>query len=452
MSRTRSPAAAPTELGDPLRRLVLHVAVVPGGHRRRAVHRLERGDGLVRSEIVGESAKDPVRLAEAGRLVGPGHRQAGGDLAQHGVEQTLELGRGGLDGGPDRGVSRRGEEGELERPEPQPGPGRRVDAVGVGEEAVDEPVTGPTHAGDAVDQLGDEGPIASVEAAAIEQRGQQEVGVGALGRRCARARRRRGAGPRHPPGCRRRHSASRLGGRASPSPGGAHVPNRSPRAGRAPLRQSPSGWRAFPSGCTSSTSTAPSPAAHDESGSARPCPTDHGARSDLGGGAPRLGGLAESGRGDRTGGPHLEALALPRRVGPSETHQPVELDRRSSPSRCAYSLGSILAAWVTSPDWASATPRPSVSRFTSRSVPSSTRRPRSDVECVVGADLRLRAGVDTPPVSSPSATSIRHTPVRSSPASRARSTGAAPRHRGNSEKWMFTMGSRSRTARGMIRP
>ena len=47
---------------------------------------------------------------------------------------------------------------------------------------------------------------------------------------------------------------------------------------------------------------------------------------------------------------------------------------------------------------------------------------------------------------------IRHTPVSSSPARTARSTGAAPRHRGRSEKCTFTMGSASRTRAGTRRP
>ena len=37
---------------------------------------------------------------------------------------------------------------------------------------------------------------------------------------------------------------------------------------------------------------------------------------------------------------------------------------------------------------------------------------------------------------------IRHTPVVSSPARMARSTGAAPRQRGSREKWALTRGSR----------
>ena len=52
------------------------------------------------------------------------------------------------------------------------------------------------------------------------------------------------------------------------------------------------------------------------------------------------------------------------------------------------------------------------------------------------SDVRTRPY--TGPVSSPSSSCMTHTPVSSSPASIARSTGAAPRQRGSSEKWRFT--------------
>ena len=58
----------------------------------------------------------------------------------------------------------------------------------------------------------------------------------------------------------------------------------------------------------------------------------------------------------------------------------------------------------------------------------------------------------TPPVSSPSSTAIRHTPVSVSPASSARSTGAAPRHRGSSEKCRLTIGTDASTWGLMILP
>src|SRR4051794_26549934 len=52
----------------------------------------------------------------------------------------------------------------------------------------------------------------------------------------------------------------------------------------------------------------------------------------------------------------------------------------------------------------------------------------------------------------PTSSAIRHTPVSSSPARIARSTGAAPRHRGSSEKCRFTIGTRSRTCSLMSLP
>ncbi len=140
-----------------------------------------------------------------------------------------------------------------------------------------------------------------------------------------------------------------------------------------------------------------------------------------------------------TGRPDLEALAPPRRVGPAEADQSVEVDRRTAAQSMRYSDASIFDACVASPVCSSATPSPSVRRVTSRSVPSATSLARSDVR-VSSARMAVSARAYTPPVSRPSATSIRQTPVRSSPARRARSTGAAPRQRGNREKWMFTIG------------
>ena len=58
----------------------------------------------------------------------------------------------------------------------------------------------------------------------------------------------------------------------------------------------------------------------------------------------------------------------------------------------------------------------------------------------------------TGPVSSPSSIFMRQTPVSRSPARMARSTGAAPRHRGSSEKWRLTMGTWASRRAGMILP
>ncbi len=58
----------------------------------------------------------------------------------------------------------------------------------------------------------------------------------------------------------------------------------------------------------------------------------------------------------------------------------------------------------------------------------------------------------TGPVSRLASRRMMLTPVTWSPAKIARSTGAAPRHRGRSEKWAFSMGVLSRRAAGTIRP
>ena len=73
---------------------------------------------------------------------------------------------------------------------------------------------------------------------------------------------------------------------------------------------------------------------------------------------------------------------------------------------------------------------------------------------LVGADRRARRAAYTGPVSSPASSSMMHTPVSASPARIARSTGAAPRQRGSSEKCTFTnpSGSASSSAGGRIWP
>jgi hypothetical protein len=64
----------------------------------------------------------------------------------------------------------------------------------------------------------------------------------------------------------------------------------------------------------------------------------------------------------------------------------------------------------------------------------------------------VAAQLNTPPASSASTTSIKQTPASASPARIARSTGAAPRQRGSSEKCRFTNGSSSSSGGFKSRP
>ena len=72
-----------------------------------------------------------------------------------------------------------------------------------------------------------------------------------------------------------------------------------------------------------------------------------------------------------------------------------------------------------------------------RACPRATRRSRND-PVVSAASIATRSHANTGPVSRPASICMRQTPVSSSPASSARSTGAAPRQRGKSEKCTFT--------------
>ena len=400
--------------GHPLGAEVLDVAVVAHRHRGGPVHLLERGDGDLVPEVGGEAAHDPVGLAETHAVAGPLHREGARHLAEHRVAEALELPGGRLDGGPDRGVRRGVEECQLERAEPQPRPGGGVDARGVGQEAVDQPVAGALHAGGAVDQLGDEGAVAIRQPAAFEHRREGEVGVGA-------------AGVDAHEGLDRQLT----GGHAR---GVAHGPSRSPGSGRLPLRQAVASWRLLPSGWTSTRRSAPSPVATTTSSRVPGEPT----RAPRG---PR-----------RPGRPSRPSAACPgrwsrRRRGARGDRAP----RRARDQSISSSVGSILAAWVGSPACGVGVARPAVSDSTTMRLPISTRRPRRDVEGVVGGDVGLLHRVH--PTGVEPLGDLHEAHARgASPASRARSTGAAPRHRGSREKCRLTIGTASSTRRGMMRP
>ena len=117
----------------------------------------------------------------------------------------------------------------------------------------------------------------------------------------------------------------------------------------------------------------------------------------------------------------------------------------------ARSAGSIFSAYVGSPRWGTGSGSGPASSSTRSSVPTSTNSARS-CSAVVPPGIGTLRQPYTGPVSSVSSTPITHTPVTSSPASRARSTGAAPRHRGSSEKWTLIIGSAASTCGLMIRP
>ncbi len=114
----------------------------------------------------------------------------------------------------------------------------------------------------------------------------------------------------------------------------------------------------------------------------------------------------------------------------------------------------ILSATVTSPScgtgWGrKATPRANASTTSAlATVTSSSRNAASVMSSSIGTVRTAYTG----PVSSPSSTFMRQTPVSWSPARMARSTGAAPRQRGNNEKCRFTIGVCSSSRTGMMRP
>ena len=121
---------------------------------------------------------------------------------------------------------------------------------------------------------------------------------------------------------------------------------------------------------------------------------------------------------------------------PARTSRSTTPTERSCPRRRAPPTATVSPAPTATPPGASAPRRP-------RSGPAARRRSRP-----ARSPARPRY---TAPVSRPSSTSMRHTPVSESPARMARSTGAAPRHRGSNEKWMFTIGTAASTG-GLMSP
>ena len=149
------------------------------GHARRLVHPRQRLVGLV-AELGTERVDDPVGIAQPGTVGRPRHvvdRQPG-HLAQHGVHQAAGPLRRQTDRLADRGVRRHAGVGDLVGAEPQDRAGDRVGRRR--QEAVDEGVARPPHAGRAVDQLGDELPVEFAQPRLGQRRSEREVGVRAV--------------------------------------------------------------------------------------------------------------------------------------------------------------------------------------------------------------------------------------------------------------------------------
>ncbi len=166
--------------GDPLRRLVLHVAVGAHGDRRGLIHPFERLHCVV-SEFGPEHLDDPVRIAEPSAVGRPRHVVHGQPchLAQHRVDEAAGALRCQPDGLAHRGVRRDAGEHELVRTEAEHRSrgvvGRRCD------EAVDDGVACSSHPCGSVDQLGDEPPIHVTQARRCEHRAEHQVRVRTVG-------------------------------------------------------------------------------------------------------------------------------------------------------------------------------------------------------------------------------------------------------------------------------
>ena len=106
-------------------------------------------------------------------MASSGQSAASGDLPQDGVHEPPRPRRCEVDRGAHGGVGGDPGEDELVGAEAQQGAelGRRI----VHDEAVDEEVARPPHAGRAVDELGDEAPVTGVERAAASSGGTRRL-------------------------------------------------------------------------------------------------------------------------------------------------------------------------------------------------------------------------------------------------------------------------------------
>ena len=270
---------------------------------------------------------------------------------------------------------------------------------GLEQEAVDEPVARPPHAGRAVHELGGERPVAVCRDRCAESAGRKrEVRVGAVPldahERVERDRARIAHVPRRSPGCTRaplRHAARRgacpLGLHRAEPVAAVAVPTSTPASSPGGATVSRVGLPRAPSGACRGTSSRRRPDPHH---------------------------AIELGRRPRPVELELAPVDL-RRVG-----RLARLRRRcSEPAR----RGGRRAGRCRR--------RPAVRGARRAARPVADRRPRSREDAA-----RCRG---------PPRAAMRHTPVSSSPARIARSTGAAPRQRGSSEKWRLTIGSASST-------
>ena len=185
---------------------------------------------LIVDEATTIGDRDLLRRCELADATGAALRLIG-DPAQHGVDQATRPSGREVDGLGHRGVGRDPLFEELVGPDADGSADLGVQVAA--DERTGGGVERPSPTGDAVDQLGGEGPVALVESGAPQ----------------------RGVDRRGDPGPVDLHPHEHVTSDGS----GAHDPNRSWSAGWAPLRHADAAIRPLPSGCTSTRSSAPSP-------------------------------------------------------------------------------------------------------------------------------------------------------------------------------------------------
>ena len=164
---------------NPLRRLVLHVAISARRNRWRLVHLQHCVNSLV-TELSSQTICQPVRIAQPRSLRWPGHLvdRVVGDSPQHCVDETAGLSGCQVDRCAHSSVSRDTRIRELISTEPEDGTGFVIGRLA--DKSVDDRIAGSTHPRGAVDEFGCESTVLVCQIRRRKRRTEHQIRVGAI--------------------------------------------------------------------------------------------------------------------------------------------------------------------------------------------------------------------------------------------------------------------------------
>ena len=164
---------------NPLRRLVLHVAISTRRDRWRLVHLQHRVNSLI-TELSRQTIGQPVRIAQPRSLRWPGHLvdRVVGDSPQHCVDETAGLAGCQVDRCAHSSVSRNTRIGELISAEPENGTGFVIGRLA--DKPVDDCIACSAHPRGAVDEFGCESTVLVCQIRRGERRAEHQIRVGPI--------------------------------------------------------------------------------------------------------------------------------------------------------------------------------------------------------------------------------------------------------------------------------